>query len=318
MSILSQLPPAPAGKTGWPWTEETSSAIYDKNVQYPKISIVTPAYNQGQYIEETIRSLLLQNYPNLEYIIIDGGSNDDTLEIIKKYEPWLTYWVSEKDKGQSNAINKGIEKCTGEWFNWLNSDDYLLPDALFHLSQKIPDPSAGITVVSGNALQKKLNGSIAKMPDRDTLNPGYDDFIGIGYYQPAALFLLNKLKMFGGINEARHYTMDIEIMILLTLTGKRNATDENIIVTRLHEESKSVKANKEFYTDWINSYALLLNYFPKEYRNSNLIEQFEKVTGVDFKYKKQNFEPTRFTQEEYQTAQLHIAGKNHQLIICLW
>jgi glycosyltransferase involved in cell wall biosynthesis len=93
--------------------------------QLPKISILTPSYNQGQYIEQTIQSILSQNYPNLEYIVIDGGSTDNTVEILKKYDQHITYWVSEKDRGQSHAINKGIEKCTGVLFNWLNSDDYL-------------------------------------------------------------------------------------------------------------------------------------------------------------------------------------------------
>ena len=82
-------------------------------------SIITPSYNQGQYIEQTIQSVLNQNYPNLEYIIIDGGSTDNTVEIIKKYEKHLKFWVSEKDKGQANAINKGLQYCTGEIFNWI-------------------------------------------------------------------------------------------------------------------------------------------------------------------------------------------------------
>ena len=87
---------------------------------WPRISIVTPSYNQGQYIEETIRSILLQGYPNLEYIIIDAGSTDQTVEIIKKYEMFLSYWVSESDNGQAHAINKGLSLCTGEIFNWIN------------------------------------------------------------------------------------------------------------------------------------------------------------------------------------------------------
>ena len=99
------------------------------DLDYPRISIVTPSYNQGQFIEQTIRSVLLQDYPNLEYIIIDGGSTDNTTEIIKKYEQYITYWVSEPDLGQYDAINKGFDRATGDIMAWLNSDDVYFPFA---------------------------------------------------------------------------------------------------------------------------------------------------------------------------------------------
>jgi glycosyltransferase involved in cell wall biosynthesis len=136
---LKDLPPPPAGKIGWPWTEQTEpfSELPDGS-PCPRISIVTPSYNQGQYIEETIRSVLLQGYPNLEYWVIDGGSTDKTLEILKKYEPYL-FWMSERDRGQSDALNKGFRRATGRLIGWQNSDDFYQPQAFFYAACKLKD-----------------------------------------------------------------------------------------------------------------------------------------------------------------------------------
>src|SRR5262245_21335405 len=129
---LDQLPPPPAGRSGWPWTEATPRlpATLPDGAAWPRITIVTPSYNQAPFLEETIRSVLLQGYPNLEYIIIDGGSSDGSVELMRRYEPWLAYWVSEPDGGQSEAINKGWCSATGTVTTWLSSDDIYTPGAL--------------------------------------------------------------------------------------------------------------------------------------------------------------------------------------------
>ncbi|MEB3280986.1 MAG: glycosyltransferase family 2 protein [Lyngbya sp.] len=129
---LNDLPEPPSGKKGWPWTVEEHQ-LFESQADisnWPKISIVTTNYNYGRFIEETIRSVLLQGYPNLEYIIMDGGSTDESVDIIKKYEPWLTYWVSEPDFGQPHGINKGFKRATGDIVAFLNSDDLYQPNAL--------------------------------------------------------------------------------------------------------------------------------------------------------------------------------------------
>ncbi|SFC04316.1 Glycosyltransferase involved in cell wall bisynthesis [Flexibacter flexilis DSM 6793] len=132
IQLLSQLPEPQSynqQKKGWPWTLESQTNHLEASF-LPKVSIITPSYNQGQYLEETIRSILLQNYPNLEFIIIDGGSKDESVEVIRKYEKWITHWVSERDKGTYEAMNKGLAQMTGQYWCIVNSDDILMPNAI--------------------------------------------------------------------------------------------------------------------------------------------------------------------------------------------
>src|SRR5437899_10290563 len=113
-------------------------------MEFPRISIVTASYNQGKFIEETIRSVLDQGYPNLEYIIMDGGSQDESVDIIRRYEKHLAYWVSERDQGAADALSKGFARASGEIFAYLNSDDVSLPGALHSIGTVMSDPSIGV------------------------------------------------------------------------------------------------------------------------------------------------------------------------------
>lgn len=131
---LAELSSPPPCKIGWPWTDASPQLpdVMPNGTPWPRVSIVTPSFNQGEFLEETIRSVLLQGYPNLEYIVIDGGSTDGSVDIIRKYEKWLASWTSEPDRGQAHAINKGFRLCSGEIMAWLNSDDCFRPGAIFH------------------------------------------------------------------------------------------------------------------------------------------------------------------------------------------
>ncbi len=186
-------------------------------LKWPKLSIITPSYNQSQYLEETIRSVLFQGYPNLEYIIIDGGSTDGSVEIIKKYEPWLAYWISEPDQGQSNAINKGFQRSTGTIFAWINSDDVYKPGTFFKVAevfQKHPDStvffgdcdvideySRIVTTIRGNQFDPKELLLVTNKHHNIT--------------QPSSFFSSSAVRQVGGLNESLHMIMDIDIYLRL-------------------------------------------------------------------------------------------------------
>jgi glycosyltransferase involved in cell wall biosynthesis len=129
--LLAALPAPASDRSGWPWREETPPSIYGVPPLngWPKLSIVCPSFQQGRFIEETIRSVLLQNYPNLEFIVMDGGSRDETVGVIERYSSWISHWESQPDRGQSHALNKACARATGEIIGWINSDDYYLPGA---------------------------------------------------------------------------------------------------------------------------------------------------------------------------------------------
>ena len=137
MAKIGKFPLPPPGQSGWPWTSkfERPPDGRTEELTWPAITVITPSFNQSQYLEETIRSVLLQGYPRLQYIVIDGGSTDGSVALIQKYSSWLSAWVSEKDRGQSHAINKGFDIARGDVIGWLNSDDVYAEGALHHVGR---------------------------------------------------------------------------------------------------------------------------------------------------------------------------------------
>jgi glycosyltransferase involved in cell wall biosynthesis len=283
MAILNQLPPPPKGKIGFPWTEETPPKYKGENL--PKISIITPSFNQGQFIEETIRSVLLQNYPHLEYIIIDGGSTDNTVEIIKKYNDFINYWVSEKDKGQADAINKGLKQATGAIFNWLNSDDFYLPNALFTVGKAFNNK--GLNVFCAQQFVEIKTGKRTHFKGV-FLESTLEKTIASRYFsQQPTFFRLSVVKQLKGVETCLYFCMDLELWINYLSHFGHTGIEENtefLSVFRLHDAAKTHNATRIMHADHINlllsiiESSLLKNEFPRRFREENSIfnTYFEK------------------------------------------
>ncbi len=205
----------------------------------PKISIVTPSFNQGKFLEKTILSVLEQGYPNLEYIIIDGGSTDESVDIIKKYADRLTYWVSEPDRGQSHAINKGFERATGEIFGWLNSDDWYHPGALQAVAEAFAaNPEAGAVVGAGEMLFESTRDVILVEPfsvNLTTLYGAVDKF----FMQPSCLFTHTAWLECGPLDENLHLAMDLDLWLRVAKKYRFALTDMNLSTSLVHPSAKT-------------------------------------------------------------------------------
>jgi glycosyltransferase involved in cell wall biosynthesis len=229
---------------------ESQSEIIKQTL--PKITIITSSYNHGSYIEEAILSVLSQGYPNLEYIVLDGASKDNTVEILKKYEGQLT-WISEPDKGQSDATNKGFKMATGDIIGTLNSDDCFLPGALWHVSKNIDTEKAQI--LFGNCFRLYENGF--KSYGSDVVS-SYDNFKIEEHdfmLHPSAFYTKKALNIMPPMNIENKYCPDWEFFINAKKNGVEfKPTNQYYSMFRLHELHTSGMDNPKRYEQYLKIY----------------------------------------------------------------
>lgn len=264
------------------------------NLQHHKISIVTPSFNQGMYLEETIDSILSQNYPNLEYIIVDGGSRDNSVESIKKYSKYLKFWVSERDRGQSHAINKGLYHAQGEIINWINSDDKMRPGSLTLIDESFKDSS--VDVVCGQAFIK--NNGVTTTKSSTVFEGDVEHFFALGQImQPATFWRKATFDLYTPLDESLHFMMDHYIWLrYISQTGmdRIHYIPETLVEILMHDAAKSVNSRQLFDEDRMRIYSSFLetnglkNRFYKgstsqklDFSKTRLLSP-DQIKGVDF------------------------------------
>ncbi len=254
-------------------------------MNWPRISIVTPSFNQGKFLEKTILSVINQGYPNLEYIIIDGGSTDNSLEIIAKYTSFLTHWVSEKDYGQSHAINKGFSHATGEILNWINSDDILCENALFAIAQSYLECNVDRMIIVGNGYEIDEGGNRVRERRvhavRDSNMGIFEGIQGVPVQQ--SIFFSRKLyNEAGGVNPLIRYPMDIELYYKFDKLKPVVKVESTFLgCFRKHSASKTVGEDYKMLLEKVNLLAYLGYYGTYRNQCENQISAY--ITSFSFK-----------------------------------
>lgn len=240
--------------------------LLNKNQSWPKISTVTPCFNTGRFLEKTILSVLNQNYPNHEFIIIDGGSTDGSLEIIKKYEKYLAFWVSEKDRGQSDAINKGFSMARGEIINVQETDDIFLPGAFYKIAELFRD-NPDKDIIYGDRLDIDENDTIIRESKFIPFSLVVYQYDGMLLGPQSAFWKRDLFSKIGMFNIDLHYTMDYDFFLKAAKTGVKfkyvpyffsamrrhsNSKTEKFLGTPSHQKELDVIDKKYGRKKWLN------------------------------------------------------------------
>jgi glycosyltransferase involved in cell wall biosynthesis len=212
---------------------------------FPKITIITPSFNQAKFLEKTILSVLNQNYPNLEYIVVDGGSTDGSLEIIKKYDHQLTWWVSEKDNGQASAINKALRRSTGTWVGWQNSDD-IYYNGVFHELASIANKNPKVGLIIADMMLIDEQDNIIR--DVRYVKPTYNSVLAEGMVlsNQSAFWRSELHNDIGFLNEKYQYSFDLDWFLRLLKKTTSIHIDNIWGGFRQHDDTKS-NTNKKIF-----------------------------------------------------------------------
>ena len=250
----------------------------------PKLTVITPSFNQGKFIERTIKSVLAQNYPNLEYLIVDGGSTDETVEIIRRYDERLAWWVSEPDGGQTHAINKGIRRSTGDVIAYLNSDDYYLPGAFEAVIAALEQSQR--SWVAGGALDIEEGNPPRRLRVWRPKPPSYCEGWVRGRHwwmlvpwhvpQPSSFWRRELFDRFGGFREDMHYAFDAEFMLRLAFGDEMPELipDNFLSVRSVHPEQKTF----EMTNSWPEIHRFAAIYSPQLSPGERILARVSRMT----------------------------------------
>lgn len=230
--------------------ELNAGSVAKLEIDQPLVSIVTPSYNQGRFLEATIQSVLAQDYPRLEYIIVDGGSQDGSQEIIKRYADRLAWWISEPDSGQTDAINKGFSHAKGEIFAWLNSDDTYQPGAVREAVTYLQShPEVGMVYGDANLIDDDglvIGKFPASQTDYRRLRQGY-----VHIPQQAAFFRADLWRQVGPLDPTFYFAMDYDLWVRLARLAPINYNPRSWANFRLHGDAKSVAADDRCWPEML-------------------------------------------------------------------
>jgi len=243
--VYDDFPPPPPGKSGWPWDVPASRTIESG----PRISIIIPSLNQGRFIEETIRSIVLQRWLNLELIVIDAASQDETVSVIRKYERWINYWISERDDGQAEAIHKGLAKATGDIVAWFNADDFYANGIFAAVADAWSRNPRGIYAAPVANFYERGRETLIR-PRGLTLENVIQYWVKRSQWHDPGLFWSRAvIDAVGGPDTSLHYSHDYDYFCRALQHASVEYVDQIAAGFRLHRDSKTMSQTEKMMAE---------------------------------------------------------------------